>query len=324
MTATKILIAEDDPIARCILEATLRKHQYEVTSVTDGRTAWQLLSQPDAPRLAILDWMMPGMDGVEICRALRASSAQPYIYLLMLTAKGRKQDVIEGLEAGADDYLVKPFDHYELHARLTVGKRILELQNRYLQACDDLRMQAARDSLTNLWNHAAIFDRLEQEIVRAQRQNQPLGVLMADLDFFKRINDTHGHVAGDAVLRGVANAYCSLTRPYDAVGRYGGEEFMFVLPGCDAEGTKNLAERLREEVSRLRFESGLTVTVSIGATSLNSQEPISASALVKQADDALYEAKNAGRNRVEFRPSPGPTEAILKPDQDYLPALACS
>jgi two-component system, cell cycle response regulator len=322
--STKILIAEDDPIARCILETTLRKHQYEVTSVTDGQTAWKLLSQPDAPRLAILDWMMPGMDGVEICRALRAGSSEPYVYVLMLTAKGRRQDVIEGLEAGADDYLVKPFDHYELHARLTVGKRILELQNRYLEACDDLRMQAARDSLTNLWNHAAIFDRLEQEIVRAQRQCQPLGVLMADLDYFKRINDTHGHATGDTVLRDVANGYCNLTRPYDSVGRYGGEEFMFVLPGCDAEATKCLAERLREEVSRLRFTPDLIVTVSIGATSFSGREPITASALVKHADDALYQAKNAGRNRVEFKDSTGQTEGRSAPYTDFLPALACS
>ena len=324
MAATKILIAEDDPIARCILETTLRKHQYEVTSVTDGQAAWKLLSQEDAPRLAILDWMMPGMDGVEICRALRASSSQPYVYVLMLTAKGRRQDVIEGLEAGADDYLVKPFDHYELHARLTVGKRILELQNRYLRACDDLRMQAARDSLTNLWNHAAIFDRLEQEIVRAQRQGLPLGVLMADLDYFKRVNDTHGHTTGDEVLRGVANAYRSMTRPYDAVGRYGGEEFMFVLPGCDAEATRNLAERVREEVSRLRFEPNLNVTVSIGATALIGQTPITASVLVKQADDALYKAKNAGRNRVEFTQVAIRTESAGTNSPDYLPVIACS
>jgi diguanylate cyclase (GGDEF)-like protein len=324
MSVTKILIAEDDPIARCILETTLRKHNYDVISVTDGKVAWQCLLKDDSPRLAILDWMMPGMDGVEICRALRAASNQPYVYVLMLTAKGRREDVIEGLEAGADDYLVKPFDHYELHARLTVGKRILDLQNRYLKVCDDLRMQAARDSLTNLWNHAAIFDRLEQEIVRAQRQGQPLGVLMADLDFFKRINDSYGHATGDEVLRKVASVYQNMTRPYDAVGRYGGEEFMFVLPGCDRDATVGLAERLRLEVANLLFDHDLRVTVSVGATALKILYPISASALVRLADEALYEAKHNGRNRVEFKACQSPADSDNRANPASSPMLAFS
>ena len=170
----------------------MRKAGYEVLSVIDGRrAALEALQESDAPRLAIVDWMMPGMDGLDVCRALRANSSQPYTYVLMLTAKGRKQDVIEALEAGADDYLIKPFDPYELHARLTVGKRIVDFQNRYLIACEELRLQAARDALTSLWNHGAILDRLEQEVSRGLRQETPLGVLMADLDYFKNINDTH-------------------------------------------------------------------------------------------------------------------------------------
>src|SRR5262249_30535100 len=150
---------------------------YDVITAVDGQSAWQLLQQPDAPRLAILDWMMPGMDGVEICRALRSRSTLPYVYVLMLTARGQKQDIIEALETGADDYLVKPFDHFELRARLTVGKRILDLQQNYLTACEDLRLQAARDSLTRLWNHAAILNQLEQEVSRGARQQTPVGVL---------------------------------------------------------------------------------------------------------------------------------------------------
>ena len=322
MSQIRILIAEDDPIARCILETTLRKHGYEVVSVADGQAAWRVLQQENAPRLAILDWMMPGMDGVEICRALRNGASEPYVYVLLLTARGRKQDVIEGLEAGADDYLVKPFDHYELHARLTVGKRILDLQNRYLSVCDELRVQAARDSLTNLWNHAAIFDRLEQEISRAQRQGIPLGVLMADLDYFKQINDNFGHVAGDEVLRRVANIFKSMIRPYDAVGRYGGEEFMFVLPGCDSETTLRLAERLREEVAQQRVDSCPNVTVSIGATALDGRQPITISDLLRQADQALYQAKRNGRNRVDFLPASGLTDRPS--DSDLLDTLACS
>jgi two-component system, cell cycle response regulator len=319
----KILIAEDDSVARRILEVTLRKAGYEITAVTDGCAALDALQGPDAPRLAIVDWMMPRMDGLDVCRALRADASQPYTYVLMLTAKGRKQDVIEALEAGADDYLIKPFDHYELHARLTVGRRIVDFQNRYLIACEELRMQAARDGLTSLWNHAAILDRLEQEVSRGLRQETALGVLMADLDFFKDINDTHGHAAGDEVLRQVARVFTNAIRPYDGVGRYGGEEFLFVLPGCDKDSTVSLAERLRVEISRLGIIRNLEVTMSVGATILNGRQPITAQALLHQADAALYQAKRGGRNRVEFLsgvPEPATGSAA---QGDVTASLAC-
>lgn len=303
MSSTRILIAEDDPIARCILETTLRKCGYDVTAMSDGQAAWQALQQPAAPRLAILDWMMPGMDGVTICRALRARAPIPYVYVLMLTARGQKQDVIEALEAGADDYLVKPFDQYELRARLTVGNRILELQQGYLTACEELRVQASRDSLTKLWNHAAILDQLEQELSRGVRQRTPVGLLMADVDYFKQVNDTHGHATGDEVLCQVARTFKGMVRPYDSVGRYGGEEFLFVLPGCDAEATMGLAERLREEVASLTIGQSLRVTISVGATALEGDHPVTASGLLRQADEALYRAKRGGRNRVEYQQS---------------------
>lgn len=300
MSSTRILIAEDDPIARCILETMLRKNGYDVTAALDGQTAWQILQQPDAPRLAILDWMMPGMDGVEICRALRSRSALPYVYVLMLTARGQKQDIIEALETGADDYLVKPFDHFELRARLTVGKRILDLQQSYLTACEDLRLQAARDSLTKLLNHAAILDRLEQEVSRGARQQTPVGVLMADLDYFKQVNDTHGHAVGDEVLCQAAHTFKGMVRPYDSVGRYGGEEFLFVLPGCDRTATLKLGERLREEISRVKVHENLQLTISVGATTLESEQPTTGADLLRRADEALYRAKRSGRNRVEY------------------------
>ena len=323
MSSMKILIAEDDSIARRILEVTLRKASYEVLAVIDGRAALDALQGADAPRLAILDWMMPGMDGVDVCRALRANSSQPYTYVLMLTAKGRKQDVVEALEAGADDYLIKPFDHYELHARLTVGRRIVDFQNRYLIACEELRLQAARDGLTSLWNHAAILDRLEEEVSRGLRQETPLGVLMADLDFFKDINDTHGHAAGDEVLRQAARVFTNAIRPYDGVGRYGGEEFLFVLPGCDKDSTVGLAERLRAEISGLGIIKDLEITMSVGATTLSGRQPITAEALLHQADAALYRAKRGGRNRVEFlsaAPESATGPATLG---DVVASLAC-
>ncbi len=174
-------------------------------------------------------------------------------------------------------------------------------------------MQAARDSLTSLWNHAAILDKLEQEVSRAQRQHLALGVLMADLDLFKQINDAHGHATGDEVIRCVAHAFKNLVRPYDAVGRYGGEEFLFVLPGCDADSTMGLAERLREEVASLKFGKNLAVTVSIGATAREGTYPTLASALLHEADAALYHAKRCGRNRVEFLQCPAKPETQLNP-----------
>lgn len=311
MSSTRILIAEDDPIARCILETTLHKRGYQVTAVDNGQAAWQALQQPAAPQLAILDWMMPGMDGVEICRALRARATVPYVYVLMLTARGQKQDIIEALEAGADDYLVKPFDKYELGARLTVGKRILDLQQRYLEACEDLRVQAARDSLTSLWNHAAILDQLEQELSRGVRQRTPLGLLMADIDYFKQVNDTHGHATGDEVLRQVARTFKGIVRPYDSVGRYGGEEFLFVLPGCESESTLKLGERVREEVARLTIDQKLHVSISVGATAYEGDQTVMASALLRGADEALYRAKRNGRNRVEFQPAASGTLACV-------------
>lgn len=297
----KILIAEDDPVSRRLLEATLNKWGYSVIICADGHMAWQALQQPDAPSLAILDWMMPGMDGVQVCREVRKRDTEPYIYLILLTAKNQKADIIAGLAAGADDYIVKPFDANELRMRLRAGRRILDLQAELIFAREALREQATRDSLTRLWNRAAILEILGQELDRAKRVSTPLSILLADLDHFKCINDAYGHLAGDTVLREVARRMRAAVRPYDGIGRYGGEEFLLVLPDCDPSGAITLAERLRIAVgseAMVLAEGVIPVTLSLGVATSAAIEEMQA--FLGAADAALYRAKYGGRNRIEI------------------------
>jgi len=299
----RILVAEDDNVSRRLLCVTLGKWGYEAITVADGQAAWQILEQADSPSLAILDWMMPGKDGVQICRAIRQRPDKPYIYLLLLTAKDRQQDVIEGLEAGADDYLVKPFDAYELKARLSVGCRIVDLQRQLLETCDRMRDQAKRDALTGMYNYGAILEILDREFEHINGSKTSLGVIMADIDHFKRINDTLGHQAGDAVLRAIGRELSRVTRGRDTVGRYGGEEFLLVCPACQPGELRNLAERLRIQVGSLEVphrDKKIQVTISVGATLVTGDDPRDLDAVVKEADDALYRAKKAGRNCVEL------------------------
>jgi two-component system cell cycle response regulator len=302
------LIAEDDPIFRRILETWFKKWDYAVTAVDNGLAAWEVLQKEDSPQLAILDWMMPGMDGVEICRKIRSRKHGPYRYVLLLTAKDDKQDVITGLEAGADDYLTKPFDVDELRARVRAGRRILDLQAALIRAQDDLQFAAAHDALTGLWNRGAIFDLLRREVSRRQRTGDPLGVIMADIDFFKKINDTHGHQVGDVVLQEVTRRLDAGVRPYDVVGRYGGEEFLIVFPGCTPSNLIIGAERLRQCVADSPVETSagpIAVTLSLGLASVeqDEKEMLDCETLLRIADEALYAAKARGRNRVEIGPT---------------------
>jgi two-component system cell cycle response regulator len=296
----KVLVADDDRLSRRILEATLKPWGYDVITVADGQTAWETLQSPDSPRLAILDWMMPGIDGPEICRLVR-KHVSPYPYLLLLTARDRREDLVAALEAGADDFLVKPFEHLELRARLRTGLRILELQDSLIAAREALRHQATHDALTGLLNRAAVLEALGRELDRSQRENREVALLLADLDHFKHVNDTFGHDGGDEVLRQAALRFTDSLRPYDLVARYGGEEFVVVAPGCPRDQALALAERIRR---RMRDEEiPLTegrkhrLTTSIGVVVA---EPGEASgALVRRADHALYRAKSGGRDRVE-------------------------
>jgi two-component system, cell cycle response regulator len=298
----RVLIAEDDPLSRRLLEAVLAKWGYEVTVVADGLEALRLLDTADAPRLAVLDWMMPGMEGVEICKRLREHKDRPYVYVLLLTGRSQKQDLLRGLELGADDYLTKPFDTQELRARLHVGGRILSLQDDLLAAQEALRFRADHDALTGVPNRRAILEALDQEVFRQVRDNRPFGIILADIDHFKIVNDTYGHLSGDDVLRTVAQRLKDSTRPYDSVGRYGGEEFLIVAPSADIAGTMALAERIRRRIESdpiIAEARPLKLTVSMGiAVSVHS--PCVVKTLLQLADDALYRAKKNGRNRSEL------------------------
>ena len=299
----KILVAEDDLVSRRRLEADLRSWNYEVVLAVDGSEACRALQGEHAPRLAVLDWMMPGMDGVTVCQELREIEDGPYVYILMLTAKDRKEDIAEGLDAGADDFLTKPYDALELRARLRAGRRILTLQEGLLSARDALRFQITLDPLTGLLNRAIILAALKAELVRAERQGIPLAVFKADLDHFSRINDTYGNLAGDSVLRETAQRFRSVGRLYDSMARYAGEEFVIMAPGCDASAAAQIGERLRASMSGQPMdlsEGMIQVTVSIGVVALAGEKGISPETVLRATDVALSRAKVQGRNRVEM------------------------
>ncbi|HEY7509602.1 MAG TPA: diguanylate cyclase [Vicinamibacteria bacterium] len=294
----KVLVADDSPVSRHLLETTLRQLGYDVVLASDGKQALDVLLSADGPRLAVVDWMMPGADGLEVCRAVRQRTA-PYTYVILLTARDRQEDVLAGLESGADDFLRKPFDHVELRARLRSGARVLELQEALFAAVEALRQQATRDSLTGLWNRALVLDGLARELHRAQREQQPLSVVIGDLDHFKKVNDTYGHPGGDAVLREAASRMRTALRGYDLVARYGGEEFLAVLPGCDEASARQVAERLRAAIAERPMAAGdaaVTVTMSLGVAAAS--PGADAVALIQAADTALYRAKAKGRDCV--------------------------
>jgi diguanylate cyclase (GGDEF)-like protein len=299
----KILVAEDDPVSSHLLKAMVSKWGYEVVVCRDGLEAWNVLDGPECPPLAILDWMMPEIDGVELCRRLRERNKEPYVYVLLLTAKARKEDLVEGIDAGADDYLVKPFNKEELRTRLRAGVRIVELQNQLIKARDELRFQATHDPLTGVWNRAAILDALDREIARAERESSNVGVILIDLDHFKLVNDLHGHAAGDAALREAVRRFGASIRVYDFVGRYGGEEFLVVAPGCGRGVLPTLAERLRTSLSSQPIQTPevrFPLTCSLGLAASDQLQGLSSEALLRGADAALYRAKGAGRDRYEI------------------------
>jgi two-component system cell cycle response regulator len=304
----KILIADDDSVSRRMLEKMLEQAGYDVVAVENGRKAEEILSSPDGPRLALIDWVMPELDGEGLCRAMRSRTSQPYIYIILLTSKQSKADIILGLEAGADDYLIKPCDLDELKARLRTGQRILQLEDNLVEAREAMRFKATHDPLTSLWNHGAIFSILEKELLRAQHtesgdEERNVSVLLCDLDHFKQINDTYGHLIGDQVLQEVAQRLESAVRPCDAVGRYGGEEFLIVLKDCNELYARERAEEVRKAVFARPFIAGpgeIPLSISIGALAWYSSPDGTPAQLLHQVDSALYLAKSAGRNRVSF------------------------
>ncbi len=301
----KILIADDDAVSRRLLRQTLENWGHEVLVARDGREALEtFLDHP--VRLVITDWMMPHLDGPGLCRAIvehQKGTSDP-TYVILLTSRDSTGDLAHGLGAGANDFIAKPFKTEELRARLRNGERILALQEELIRAREEMRRLAMTDPLTGLFNRRAMLQSLRRDEERMRRERRPLGVVMVDLDYFKEINDRHGHLAGDRVLERVASSLEACIRGGDYVGRWGGEEFLLVLPGADAVQCAEVAERCRRlvESQRIRLDDGmlLRVSASFGAASTEGPDRIPYLDLINQADEALYWAKEAGRNRVKL------------------------
>ncbi len=304
----KILIADDEALSRRLLEKTLARAGYEVVAVENGKLACEQLCHADGPRLALLDWVMPELDGPGVCRKVRQGKEQSYVYMVLLTSKESKEDTVEGLESGADDYLTKPFDPEELKARLRTGLRILHLEDSLVEAREQMRFKATHDALTSLWNRGVVMDLLSRELSRAQRDKHPTVILLGDVDHFKQVNDTYGHVVGDEVLQEVARRLLGSVRSYDFVGRYGGEEFLIVLNNCDPASAAARGEELRRALCNrlVQTSSGpLTVTMSFGLLESPDWGPRPVEELLHEVDAALYEAKANGRNCVRIaKPNP--------------------
>ena len=306
----KILIADDEAMSRRLLQGTLERAGYEVIAVENGRQAAERICTAEGPRLALLDWVMPELDGPGVCREVRKQKEQSYVYMVLITSKEAKEDVVAGLESGADDYLTKPFDPEELKARLRTGLRILSLENRLVEAREEMRFKASHDALTTLWNRAVILELLERELSRAHRENATTVIILCDIDHFKHVNDTLGHLIGDEVLRETTKRLLASVRSYDFVGRYGGEEFLVVLNNCDPAFALARAEEIRNTIAQRPMQTvagAVPITVSLGLLLSHEWGALSVEELLRETDAALYAAKAAGRNCVRLA---NPTAAL--------------
>jgi two-component system, cell cycle response regulator len=295
-----ILIAEDDITSRVMLAGILKKSGYEVIEAVNGLEALKLLQREDAPQLAILDWIMPEMDGIEVVHRIRAIQTNRPPYIIMLTAKSEKVDIITGLDAGSNDYLPKPFDIGELRSRIEVGRRMIEMQDELVKSKEALEYQATHDDLTGMLNRRAILDLLSKELARARRFGHVLAIGMCDIDHFKKINDLYGHQTGNEVLCGLAKILMENLRVYDSAGRVGGEEFLIIIPLDEINEFPTAFNRLCMKIaeSKIITRSGsISITVSIG-TALSSKE-ITVDQMLIESDSALYRAKSEGRNCVK-------------------------
>ena len=299
----QVLVVEDSAVYRKLICDQLTTWGFHPLVAGTAEKAWQALSVPDGPKLVLLDWVLPDQEGVQLCRRIRqAHSSGKYVYVILLTCKEGRQNMLDAMQAGADDYLLKPFDEATLRARLLVGKRILTLQDELIAAREAMRHAATHDSLTGLVNRAEILRLLQLELERARRERKPVSVVLADIDHFKAVNDTLGHLYGDEALKEIARRLRARMRIYDGIGRYGGEEFLLVFSGCDLASAEQRADELRQYVASTPLTTPVAdrvVTVSMGVATWNGTVSPDLEALLNQADHGLYAAKQNGRNRVE-------------------------
>jgi len=298
----KILVADDSPVYRKLVEQSLTQEYCAVLVAKNGRQALDLFAEHQ-PALVITDWTMPDISGIELCQRIRRDFQPFYAYVILLTGNTDKEEVIAGLAAGADDYLTKPFHPGELQARVRVGRRISDLHHQLQAKNRQLEEMALTDPLTGLPNRRAIDSWAIHQLSAAARHNFPISVVMADLDHFKRINDTHGHDAGDMVLKRFADVLKSNTRQSDICGRLGGEEFLVIITHAERENVRTAVERIRKQFETQEFTVAghrFGATASFGIAPFRGTAPPGFSDLVSRADSALYSAKHKGRNRVEF------------------------
>lgn len=297
----RILIADDDKTSRQILGKALKKWGYEVEEAVNGTQAIEILKKPDSPQIVILDWIMPELNGLETLKEIKKIERENHFYIIMLTFKAKKYDIITGLNSGANDYLIKPFDIEEFQARVNVGRRVIEMQQELIESRKKLEYQIAHDLLTGMYSRGFIMERLREEIARAERVEDKFVVAMCDIDHFKSINDRYGHQSGDKALCEFSKIIAENIRGYDRAGRIGGEEFLIIAPIKTAGEEKNVFERIRKKVEehKIKLESGeISMTVSIGVVLY--EKGATPDSMIAKADKLLYEAKKKGRNRVEF------------------------
>lgn len=308
----KILVVDDDATMRRLLSVMLTKLGHDITVCSNGAEAWDFLNQDPQPavQMIVTDWMMPYLDGPGLIQKVRAADFENYTYIVLLTARDRQTDIVDGLEAGADDYLVKPFDHDEFKARISIGRRILGLETTLKKNLSQMEYLATHDTLTGLLNRRAVFHNTGLAIGDTRSSELlDIGVILFDIDHFKRVNDSFGHLAGDRTLKMVADVTSKSIRLTDYVGRWGGEEFLVVLPSTTPEKTLEVAERIRTEIASTPLitqkHEEIRVEVSVGVAHFATCEGMELDDLLQQADEALYQAKKSGRNRVcIYRPDP--------------------
>jgi diguanylate cyclase (GGDEF)-like protein len=302
-----ILVVDDNPDNLEIISTRLEFGGYRVARAERGEEAVEKVEEV-RPDLVLLDIMMPDMDGYEVARRLRDKEELAYIPIIFVTARDSTEDKVTGLDAGADDYLTKPINFPELEARVRSMLRIKRLQDELEKKNRKLEQLSISDGLTGLYNHRHLYELLDEEFERSKRTGEPVSVVMFDLDRFKDVNDTYGHQAGDRVLEKLADILRETAREIDRLGRYGGEEFLAILPDSDPDAGLTFADRVRETVEELEFDidanGPLDMTISAGVATHPHDEPGEPHRLVHYADQALYSAKNSGRNRVvRFEPT---------------------